>query len=1553
MNDSLSLFHPLVARWFRERLGAPTAVQSESWPAIARGDHVLVTAPTGSGKTLTAFLWAIDRLVTEAWQRGRTRVLYVSPLKALNTDIRRNLLQPLAELEDVFSEAGIAFPDIRVMTRSGDTPQAERRQMLRRPPEILITTPESLNLLLSSRSGREILISLSTVILDEIHTIVDNKRGVHLITAVDRLVPLSGEFQRIAMSATIKPLAAVAEFVGGLKLEQAPGGPRLTPRPVTIVRTGESKKYDLRVVQTEDGSEKPYDDTFWPPLVREFRRIIDRNRSSLFFARSRRMCEHLTLRINAGEEHPVAYAHHGSLSKELRLEVEAKLKSGDLKAIVATNSLELGIDIGALDEVVLVQSPPSIASGVQRVGRAGHQVGAVSRGTFFPTHDQDFVQSAVIARAIEEGDIEEVRLVENPLDVLAQVLVSMAGTEVWKIDDLYNRIRTSRPYRDLRRDHFDLVLRMLAGRYAHTKVRELKPRISIDAIDDTATARKGALFDVFISGGTIPDRGYYHLRHEETGSMIGELDEEFVWEASLGQTFTFGTQPWTIRRITHNEVFVLPAKIKESQAPFWKGEVFNRNAHLSDKIAEFFEEADTRLQDPEWRAELETRYRLNPMAAERVTEYLGQQKKETGAPLPHLSHVLVEHVQSGPGGYPGAQLVLHTLWGGQLNRPFALALDAAWEERYGYRLEIFPGDDAIVVQLPHEASAGEIFSLVSEANLEPLLRRRLESSGYFGARFRENAGRALLLTRRRLNERTPLWMSRLRSQKLLQAVMRMPDFPILLETWRTCFRDEFDLEALKGKLAGLMSGATTVSECTTARPSPMVRDMAWKQVNQYMYAGDELPADRRSNLKSELLHELVFTPGLRPAVSTETVRRFEEKRHRLSPGYAPSPDRELVEWVKERVVIPWPEWERLMAAIKRDHSEPPAGEEPLDTDKPPEERRDAENAEGRPEPRVSAMTEDEVRNVDRKSGSGRAEITDDAAARIVCVERPGASHAFICALERLPEVRRGFEWGPESQALTLGGQTSALPRIGHGKSGEPPLGAGPALDEEHEAEFTELLAEWLQYYGPRTPGEIAGLLGIGLDRLNLGLEDLKDADALVEGALIKADDDRRICDAENFETLLRMERAAAAPRIESRPTEDLAVFLAGVQGLIPSAGTRAETEEEKVFRAAERLTGYAAPAPLWEAELFPARVPGYTVSMLDYALRQSGLRWQGDARRQVRFLFASDLDLIGVESTPPNSTGNDAKDLFPDPEARYDFASLLRRAGNNVGRLEERLWEAVWSGRVTNDTWSSLRRGLQTDFRVVDVIERQTRSLEYAPRRGGLHLSAWRESQAYPGSWFLVPSPPDAARDLVEQEERRKDRVRILLDRYGVLFRELLLREQTPFRWADVFRTLRIMELSGEVLTGYFFKGIPGPQFMSPQAFRLFSQDAPDDAVFWLSAVDPASVCGLPIEALRGIYPKRVEGTHVAFSGARVVLVSQRKGRMLTVNVPPGDERLSEYFGVLRHLLTRDFDPLPRVVIEKINGEPAPASSYLPALRRLFEVVRDRNQVSLFRTLEL
>ena len=687
--ESLDLFHPLIQKWFHERVGRPTDVQSQAWPVISRGEHVLVTAPTGSGKTLTAFLWALNQFISGHWETGTTRVLYVSPLKALNNDIRRNLIAPLAAIRQVFEEAGQPFPRIRVQTRSGDTSQSERRTMLRHPPEILITTPESLNLMLSSLGGRNLLTDLTTVILDEIHGVLSNRRGTFLISGVDRLVPLSGEFQRIALSATVRPLEPVAAFVGGFIRQ----GDKRISRPVVCIESGIRKEYRLSVYFPQLPEREDSDESIWEPLVEEFKRIIDRNRSTLLFVNNRRLCEKLALKINDGQARPLAYAHHGSLSREIREEVEARLKSGDLRAIVATNSLEMGIDIGSLDEVVLVQSPPAVSSAIQRIGRAGHQVGQPSRGTLFPTHSRDFLEAAVLAREIERRSIEPRLPIDKPLDVLAQVILSMVAMEPWTIDSLHDFLRTSHPYRDLSRRELDLVLNMLAGRYAETRLRELNPRVSIDRIDGTVRARKGALQALYFSGGVIPDRGYFHLRHDQTDSRLGELDEEFVWEARIGQVFTLGAQSWKIRRITHNDVFVVPAPPNAASIPFWISEDNFRDFHFSDAIGRFLEEAEAELEDPDFPARLRREHSMNETAADQLIGFLRMQRKSTRQPLPHRHHLLVEHAAGGPESKEGHQIIVHTLWGGKLNRPFALALDAAWEERFNHRPEIFVNND--------------------------------------------------------------------------------------------------------------------------------------------------------------------------------------------------------------------------------------------------------------------------------------------------------------------------------------------------------------------------------------------------------------------------------------------------------------------------------------------------------------------------------------------------------------------------------------------------------------------------------------------------------------------------------------------------------------------------------------------------------------------------------------------------------------------------------------------------------------------------------------------
>jgi ATP-dependent Lhr-like helicase len=1482
----LSQFHPLIGRWFEEQIGRPTDLQQQAWPRIASGEHLLITAPTGSGKTLAAFLWAINQLITGQWPAGYTHVLYVSPLRALNYDIQRNLLTPLDELRKIFDGAGEGFPEIHVLTRSGDTPSSERRQMIRHPPEILITTPESLNLLLSSKGGRSILPTLSTVILDEIHGVYGMKRGVYLITAVDRLVGLCGEFQRIALSATIEPPQKVAEFVAGFRLTGGTRNPHYETRPISIVHSKIKKQYDLHVsFPGESGVEEKFD-SVWDPVVRELKEIISRNRSTLIFANSRRLCEMLTLMINQDEEEPMAYAHHGSLSLEIRSEVERKLKGGALLAIVATNSLELGIDIGALDEVVLVQSPFSISSAIQRVGRSKHQVHQVSRGILYPTHPKDLLEAAVLVPSILGHEIESSKPVLCPLDVLAQVIVSMVGVETWDMDNLFANLKASHPYRNLTRLQFDLVLNMLAGRYAETRIRELRPLVSVDRTDNTVSARRGALQTLYLSGGVIPDRGYFHLRHQETNALIGDLDEEFVWEASVGDTFTLGTQNWQIHRITHNDVFVLPGHPKGTAAPFWKGEANDRDFHFSERIGQFLERADKQLDEPEFLESLQKVNFMKPEASAHLVDFLKRQKKATGCALPHRHHLVVEFVSAGPGGTP--QAVIQTTWGGRVNRPFAMALDSAWQERFNHRLELYVSDDCIILQLPHEISGAELLSLVESSRIESLLRKRLEGSGFFGARFRECAGRALLLPRGKFNQRAPLWLNRLRSQKLLEAVLNYEDFPILLETWRTCMQDEFDLGSLKQVLMELESGSISWSEVRTPQPSPFAGSDWWRQVSQYMYMDDSSRAEKKSKLRTSLLREVVFNVGLRPALSRDVVERFEWKRKRLSPGYSPQTAREVVDWVAERIALAQQEWKDLLGAIGRDHG-------------------------------VDLHESAELQN------------------RLAQFHPVETAEPLVASPEIMPQVIRAF-YGSEKGVILKSLDNRPLPA---GSSGET------IVDGDRE-ESVSFLGQWLQFYGPVTVDFVRHTLGIPPERLRPAIEDLIDSQKIIQGQLVIDGGPDEICDSENFEILLRLARREAIPSFEPLGIEWLPLFLADYQGI-----TKPKDNIDGLKDSFEQLLCYPAEAAVWESEIFPARLQPYDPSWLDTVMQEEDLLWIGGEGHTIAFCFETDLDLLQEEPEEEIPAGESERrsfslaELFPDPFSRYDFSALLRSSGSSEEELAGRLWEGVWQGRVTNDNFISLRRAVMNRFRFSEVAARRERKTRHRPGRRE-RLKEKKDPRLFVGNWHLVPAS-EPMEDLLEKEELRKDRVRLLLDRYGILFKEMLQREFPSMRWPLIFRALRIMELSGEVMSGIFFHGIPGPQFISHRAFRKLQQRLPEDVIYWVNAADPASVCGLSIDSLRGAVPPRLAGNHLVYRGTRLVVISKRNGKDLTFLVPPDDPDLPKYMGSLRHLLTRKFQPLKRIDIETINDQKPFDSPYLSALRTSFDMTVDYRNVTLYR----
>ncbi len=1451
--SALDGFHPLIRRWFRERFGVPTPVQTAAWPLIASGSHVLVTAPTGSGKTLAAFLWSIDRMVSGAWSGGGTRVLYVSPLRALNNDIRRNLIAPIEELGALFAAENEPFPSIQVLTRSGDTPADERRRMLRRPPEILITTPESLNILLTSKSGRHSLTGIAAVILDEIHAVAGTKRGTHLITAVERLVPLAGEFQRIALSATVRPLETVAAFIGGYRLiGEGPSG-CYEPRDVVIADPESRKSFDIRVSFPDNARELMDNGSWWPALVADFKKIVADNRSTLFFANSRRTAEKLARLINENEPFPLAYSHHGSLSRELRMEVEQRLKDGGLRAIVATSSLELGIDIGDLDCVVLVQTPFAISSAVQRIGRAGHGVGRTSRGLLYPTHGRDFLSAAVTARAVMDRDIEPVRPVEGALDVLAQTLLSMCCAEEWDIDRLYATIRSAWPYRALVRRHFDLVLEMLAGRYADTRLRELSPRVSIDRIDSTVRARPGSPMLVYLSGGTIPDRGYFDLRVQDTRAHIGELDEEFVWERRVGESFALGPQVWRIQRITHNDVEVVPVGATPGIIPFWRAEEQHRDFHFAEKILLFLEEAEERIDDDGFVDELAGRFFMEPAAAQELVGFLARQRTGTGAALPHRRHLLIEHFDDPLNTSARKQVLLHTMWGGRINQPLAHALAHAWEERFGHQLEVTANNECVMLLLPHAFSKRDLIDLLPVEGIEGLLRGRLEKTGFFGARFRENAGRALLLPRGGFGKRLPLWLNRLRSKKLLDTVMNFEDFPILLETWRTCLCDEFDIATLKSLLTEVREGEISVSEVKTTQASPFAEGLIWRQTNTYMYRDDTPDSQSRSRLGDDLLREVASSPGLRPELPQNLIHELEAKLRRTAPGYAPATPHDMLDWLKERLVVPAFEWDELLAAAARDH-----GLDPI-------------HAEGSIRKKIRRFT------------------------------MPGASLESVCALETLP------------LASTLSGGMAV------------PAEAADSLPEESEARAADLLSQWLSFYGPVRASFVEDVLGLSTERLEPLLADLSGERRVVIGRFTAGGAAAEICDQDNLERLLRMLRRSRRPLFRALPIERLQLFLAAWQGLAEK-GSGIEAMQNRL----DQLFGRPAPAAAWEEYILPSRLDPYYTSWLDSLMQTSDLDWTGCGAKKISFCFSGEREFF---FRAPRDL-EEALAVIPSRRGRYQFMECARHSGIPTDELTDRLWELAWKGMAANDGFHVVRSGAMHAF------SPYTRESD-DPRGTLATFHRWQSTRPMAGNWFIVPEA-GGGRDELEEEELRRDRVRTLLRRYGVLFRELLEREPPLLRWGELFRTLRLMELSGEILTGQFFEGVPGLQFASHEAFAAINRELPDDAVCWMNAADPASLCGVKLEALRGTLPPRMASTSLVYHGSRVVLVARKNGAALEINAPPDSPHLHRYLHLFKALLGRQFNAPHSVRVETINGSPAASSEYAPALKDFGFVVNYR-----------
>jgi ATP-dependent Lhr-like helicase len=872
--EALAPFSPAVRSWFERSFDAPTPPQELGWPVISSGAHTLIQAPTGSGKTLAAFLWALDG----ARPGQGLQVLYVSPLKALNYDVERNLRGPLA---------GIGL-DLRIAVRTGDTPQKERTEIRKRPPEILITTPESLFLMLTSQA-REILEGVDTLIVDEVHAVAGTKRGAHLALSVERLQRLatgSAGIQRIGLSATQRPLEEIARFVSG-------------GRPIEVVDAGRAKELDLEVVvpvddmrelpgsgalapaaaadgadagQGPEGSSR----SIWPSIYPAVLELVERHRSTILFVNNRRLAERLAVRLNELAEKPLARAHHGSLAREQRVEIEELLKRGEIPCLVATSSLELGVDMGAVDLVIQIESPKSVARGLQRIGRAGHTLDAVSRGRIFPKFRGDLLECAVVARGMEEGAIEETQIPRNPLDVLAQQIVAICADEEIAVDELHELVRGAWSFRDLSRAALESVLDMLAGRYPSEEFAELRPRIVWDRTKGVVRGRQGARRLAVTNAGTIPDRGLFGVFLVDGGGRVGELDEEMVYEAREGQTFMLGASTWRIEDITRDRVLVSPAPGVPGAVPFWKGEGTGRPYELGQSIGRTARELAA-LSDDAAVARLTSEHRLDPRAAANLVTYLREQEQATGA-LPSDRTIVVERFRDEIGDW---RLCILTPFGGRVHAPWSLALGARLRDSLGLEVNAIWSDDGIALHLPDaEAPPPTADVLVSPGEVEDLVVQELAGSALFGSRFRENAGRALLIPRRRPGQRTPLWQQRLKAQGLLQVARRYSDFPIVLETYRECLRDVFDMPALRKLLGDLEARRLDLVEVETAAASPFASSLLFDYVATYMYEDDTPMAERRAQalaLDRDLLRELLGADELRDLLDGDAIAEVEDE----------------------------------------------------------------------------------------------------------------------------------------------------------------------------------------------------------------------------------------------------------------------------------------------------------------------------------------------------------------------------------------------------------------------------------------------------------------------------------------------------------------------------------------------------------------------------------------------------------------------------------------------------------------------------------------------------
>ncbi|MFT3765703.1 MAG: DEAD/DEAH box helicase [Minicystis sp.] len=1240
VESALSSFHAPVRAWFAASFAEATGAQAKGWPPIFAGASTLLFAPTGSGKTLAAFLVAIDRLMfsPEPHKTERCRVLYVSPLKALATDVERNLRAPIAGIAAVAEREGVPFRIPTVAVRSGDTPAGERARIGKAPPDILITTPESLYLMLTS-SARAGLASVETVIVDEIHSLVPTKRGTHLFLSLERLESLrprnAAPLQRIGLSATQRPLEEVARLLGGGEIG-AGGEGTFQARPVTIVDAGTKKAWDLRVeVPVEDMSklgeieelpsgsaaQGPKRRSIWPSIHPRLVELIRAHRSTMIFANSRRLAERLAGALNetAGEE--IALAHHGSIAKETRLVIEDRLKRGELPAIVATSSLELGLDIGAVDLVVQIESPPSVASGLQRIGRAGHSVGAVSRGVIFPKYRGDLLASATSTARMVAGEVEETFYPKNPLDILAQHVVATVSMDATTADALYAMVRRAAPFAELPKSSFEGVLDMLSGRYPSDEFAELRPRITWDRTTGRLIAREGARRIAVINGGTIPDRGLYgvYLADEGEGGKsrrVGELDEEMVFESRAGDVFLLGASSWRITEITHDRVLVVPAPGEPGKMPFWRGDRPGRPPELGRAIGAL---ARTLLAEKRNAAlkRLREHHGLDERAAENLLAYLREQAEATGE-VPSDRTIVVERYKDEIGDW---RVCILSPFGSRVHAPWCTAVLARLREGSDQDLEGIWSDDGMVFRLPGSDEPPAIEPLLPAADeIEDLVVQSLGGSSVFAARFRENAGRALLLPRRHPGQRSPLWATRKKAADLLAVAARYGSFPLILETYRECLRDVFDLPGLTEILRQIASRKIRVLTVDTRTPSPFAASLMFSYVGNFLYDGDAPLAERRAHALSvdpAQLKELLGEAELRELLDADAIFELERTLQRLD-GHRP-----------------------------------------------------ATHADGLHDLLLSIgdLTEDEI--------AARSTPPEAARGWIEELSRDRRIVAFTVAGER--------RWAAAEDAGRL---RDALGVV-------PPRGLPAALLEPVKDPLGDLLSRYARTHGPFLIESAAARFGLGIAPVRTALERLAAAGRVLEGEISPGRRSREWCDVEVLRSLKRRSLAKLRKEVEPVPQPALGRFLAEWHGLM-----RPRSGPDALLTIIEQLQGAPLPASVLEADVLPARLKGYRAADLDLLCAAGEVAWVGleplgphDGKIAIHL-----VDQLSLLAPPPRRAEGELagrlRALFEQRGALF-FSDLVAETGAFQNDLLAALWDLVWAGEVTNDTLAPLRSYLR------------------------------------------------------------------------------------------------------------------------------------------------------------------------------------------------------------------------------------------------------------------